>query len=119
MEYLELTNVELNKRVNIFLEKESFYSKLLQSKDTIIDNQSKIIAIKDDLLDNKRSFEFHAYTGVSIFNLDFNEPILYGKVQFEFKKLNFGTTIDFKPVIQTDTFSSVINYSIYAEYKIF
>lgn len=115
---LEQTNVLLNKRIDNLLQKEIIYLEVITTKDTIISNKDLIIGIKDEIIDAKKSFEFHTYAGFRTYNLEFNNPIFYGRAQFEFKKINIGAQFNFQPVVPDNGIDGFY-YNLYIEYKIF
>jgi len=118
LDALEETNILLNKRIDGLLSKEIIYKEVISTKDTIISNKDKIISIKDEIIDAKKPFGFHSYVGFRTYNLKIDNPIFYGKAQFEFKKINIGAQINFQPVVPNDELDGFY-YNLYIEYKIF
>jgi len=118
LDALEATNVELEKRIANFLQKESIYKRVIANKDTIISNKDKIIEIKDKMLNAKKPFEFHSYAGARTYNLNIADPIFYYRAQVEFKSLNVGGMAQFQPVVPDSSLDG-FSYSIYVEFKVF
>lgn len=118
MEALEAINVELEKRINNFVNKEFVYKKIIITKDTIIDNKDKIIFLQNKIINKKKPIKFHSYLGIRSYNFEFDNPIFYYDAQLEFKKMNIGAKINFQPVVLNEI-TDGFYYNIYVEYKLF
>ena len=118
MDALEATNVQLEERIFTLLKKENIYHDIITTKDTIISNKDKIIALKDIMLNAKKPFEFHSYTGARTYNLDIANPIFYYRAQVELKSFNIGGQVNFQPKVPNSEIDGFY-YNLYVEYKIF
>lgn len=114
---LILISTEQENRISGFQEQISLYENVVVKKDSIIGRKDVIIGLQDKIIKAKKPLEFHLYTGVETYNIDFTALTFYGKASIEFKRLNLGTRINYVPTqIYND---SNVYYNIILEYKIF
>jgi hypothetical protein len=104
--------VEQDLRIKNFQNKELQFKNSLKLKDSIIVKQKDIISIQKELVNIKKPFQIHGYTGIQSMRFTLAEPIVYAKVLFEIYRINAGVQYYVQP-------NNPSGYGIILEYKLF
>ena len=114
---LKLISVKQEQRISNFQTTILVYKDVVIKKDSIIQYKDEIISLQEKIINAKRFLEFHTYAGVETFNLNFDQISGYFRAALEFKKINIGAKVNFRPVDMYDMPNFYYNLNI--EYKIF
>lgn len=114
---LKLVSLKQEKRIENLNNMIKAYEKVLKDKDSIISEMNGILDIQEDIIKSKKPLELHGYIGSEIFELNYNEPILFSKIALEGKKFNFGARGNFRPTTPYNL--PLVDFNLYVELKIF
>jgi len=103
---------EQDLRIKNFQNKELEFNNIINSKDSIIFYQRKIISKQNKIIRKEKTVELHGYVGVQSFQPGLIEPIIYGNLMIEFSRFNLGAQY----FVQ---FNNENKYGVVFEYKIF
>jgi hypothetical protein len=103
---------EQDLRIKNFQNKELEFNNIINSKDSIIFYQRKIISKQNKIIRKEKTVELHGYVGVQSFQPGLMEPIIYGNLMIEFSRFNLGAQY----FVQ---FNNENKYGVVFEYKIF
>jgi hypothetical protein len=85
---------------------------IIRIKDSISEKKDQIIKIQDKAVGWWKKPELHGYLGFQTINTNLIDPLLYGTLLLEFKKINIGARYFVQP-------NKISGYGIVLEYKIF
>lgn len=114
---LQLISTKQEERILNFKSTIAKYETVVINKDSIITYKDSIIGVQEKIIKYKKKVEFHTYAGVETFNLNFDQLSGYFRAAIEFKKINIGAKINYRPVQIYDM--PDLYYNLHVEYKLF